>query len=65
MSVENELFNFCGEGRTLENISVDELLNYFEQEVSCEWETENSLKIIKCRARQKALRKEIRRRAAR
>ena len=64
MDQGNGLFNFCGEGRTLETISIDELLTYFEREVSCEWQTENSSKIIKCRARQKALRNEIRRRAS-
>jgi hypothetical protein len=62
MTKESDLFNFCGEGRTLETISIDELLTYFEQEISYEWQTENSTKIRKCRVRQKALRSEIGRR---
>ena len=64
MNPDNDLFKFCGDGRTLETISIDEPLTYFEREVSCEWQTENSSKIIKCRARQKALRNEIRRRTS-
>ena len=62
MNPDNDLFKFCGEGRTLETISIDELVAYFEREVVCEWQTENSDRIMKGRARQKALRDEIRRR---
>jgi len=59
---DNELFSCHGSKVLAEYLPADDLLRHFEDEIACEWSTENSNKIRKCRARQKALRDEIKRR---
>ncbi|MDP4108032.1 MAG: hypothetical protein Q8935_24215 [Bacillota bacterium] len=61
MNVDDELFKFAG-GKTLAQLTVYSLLDYFEREVVCEWLTENKSKLAKCRQKQGALKREIIRR---